>query len=59
MELEAEIYEEFKAKMTYSDIPDKYKIKVFNSARNDNRIKAIEERVILCREYIETLINKL
>ena len=46
-------------KMTYTDIEDKFKIKVFEIERDDNVIKEIEERVLLCREYINELIKTI
>lgn len=55
----ADVLEELTAKMTYSDIANKFKLKIFEVQRNDETIKAIEERVIQCREYIETLLKSL
>lgn len=52
-----ELLKEYTAKMTYPDIPDRYKIKVFDVARNDETIKAIEARVVQCREYINELMK--
>ena len=54
-EVDAEIYEKFKAKMTYSDIPNEYKIKVFEIEKDEEVIKAIEQRVLECRTYVEDL----
>ena len=48
-------FEEWHARMTYSDIPDRLKIKIFEIKRNDEDIARIVERVKECREYIETL----
>ena len=39
--------------MTYKDIDDKYKLKVFCFDRDDNAITQIKQRVIECRNYIE------
>ncbi len=54
-ELSDEMLEEFTKKMTYSDIPDNKRIKVFNIVRNDTDIALIKTRVLECREYIKTL----
>jgi len=51
-EIEMELYDEVRAKMTYSDIPDALKFKRFEFERDEQLIQAIIERVILCREYI-------
>lgn len=50
-------YREWFDKMTYSDIPNEMKLKVFDIQRNDADIEKIEKRVIECREYINNLIN--
>ena len=54
-EVTTEMFNEFSDKMTYSDIPDHLKIKVFNISRNDSDIERIKQQVIKCRNYIETL----
>ena len=54
-EVTTEMFNEFSDKMTYSDIPDHLKIKVFNITRNDSDIERIKQQVIKCRNYIETL----
>ena len=46
-------------KYRYSSIDDSKRIKIFKIARDDNAIKAIEQRVMKCREYIELLTNQL
>jgi len=60
-ELEMSIYDKFIAKMTYPDIPNEHKIKVYEFDRNEKDIEEIIKRVKLCREYIDELkeINKL
>nr|AKH47489.1 hypothetical protein P12024L_20 [uncultured marine virus] len=58
-ELDSEIYEQFHEKMTYSDIPAYFKIKVFEIERNNDDIKLIELQVIKCRNYINELTAKL
>ena len=50
-----DVLNEFIERMTYKDIDAKYKIKVFEIKRCDETIKAIEERVIECRNYINQL----
>jgi len=54
-ELDEKIYDQFKAKMTYSDIPIEDRIKRFSFERNQDDIDLIIERVKECRELIETL----
>lgn len=50
-----DVFNDFLKRMTYSDIDNKYKIKVFEIKRCDETIKAIEERVVECRNYINQL----
>lgn len=59
IEMDEEILNSFIEKMTYQNIPDKFKIKIFDLDYDENVIKAIFDRVILCREYIEKLIFNL
>jgi len=42
---------------TYSHLPDSDRIKTFEIWRDDEAIKAIHERVVLCREYIKSLTS--
>lgn len=51
-ELTEEIFEEFKAKMTYSHLPIELRVKRYNIKRDDEAIEAIRERVELCRTII-------
>jgi len=55
-DLEMDIYEDFKARMTYDNIDTKYRIKVFDIAYNESDIEKINERVKECRTLIEKLI---
>ena len=55
-ELTDEMLAEFTKKMTYQDVPEKYKYKSFDIDRNDADIQLIKDRVIECREYIKTLL---
>ena len=57
--MDADIYEEFVNKMTYPNIADKYKIKVFDIDRNDSDIELIKSRVLVCREIQKDLLKKL
>jgi hypothetical protein len=56
-ELDMDIYEKFKAKMTYSDVPEQYKIKVFEIKRDLAVIKKLVQRVIECREVVKELVK--
>lgn len=58
-ELDLDILEQFTAKMTYSDIPDRLKIKVFDIKKDEAVIDKIKNRVIECRQIIEQLTTKL
>ena len=58
-ELDVDVYKNFIDKMTYENISDDLKIKVFEIERNQSDIDLIIERVNECREYIETLKDKL
>jgi hypothetical protein len=49
------LIEEVKESQTYSHIPMKNRIKIFEVARNEEIIKAIDEKVIKAREYIDSL----
>lgn len=54
MEFEMEIIN----KMTYTEIPDDLKIKVFEIPRNAADIELIYQQVNKCREYIDSIIVK-
>lgn len=58
-EVDADLYEEVRAKMTYGDIPKELKLKRFEFERNDNVIAAIHNQVELCREYLDTLTYEM
>lgn len=53
--LTKDIYNRFKAKMTYSDLPDELRYKSFDIERNPADIVLITERVKMCRVFIKTL----
>lgn len=57
-DIDVEMYEDFKAKMTYSGIPNQYKIKIFDIEKDNQAIELIKERVVECRNYIENLYEK-
>lgn len=50
-EIEAEVY----SQMTFNQIPDELKVRVFDIEYCEETIKAIEERIVLCREYYQKL----
>jgi hypothetical protein len=54
-ELEPEILDEFIEKMTYSDIPNSLKIKVFEIEKCEETIDKLKNRVIECRNYIKSI----
>jgi len=58
-EVSTEIFNEFMDKMTYSDIPDKYKLKKFEFDYEPEAIEKIESQVIKCRNYINSKIANL
>jgi len=43
-----------RARMTYANVAEKYKIKVYDVVRDDLKIAMIHERVEMCRAYINT-----
>jgi hypothetical protein len=49
------LIEEVRESQTYSHIPLENRIKVFELDRDDEMIKLIDEKVIKCREFIETI----
>jgi len=58
-ELDNDIYHEFEDRMTYPRIDDSLKIKVFDIKRSPEDVMKIQERVIQCRVYINSLIAML
>lgn len=58
-EPDQEMYDKFEAQMTYDDIPNKHRIKVYEFDYDEGCIRAIESRVKHCRIYINKLINNL
>jgi hypothetical protein len=56
-EVPAELYEEVKASMTYSNLPDKLRIKRFNIFRDRKFIESVNQRVIECRKWIDAKVD--
>lgn len=54
-EIEMELFDEVKARMTYSGLPDSLRVKVFKIERNDECIDKMKERVVQCREYLNSI----
>lgn len=52
-EFDEDILSHFIKQMTYPDIDDSLKIKIFDIERDNEKIAQIEEKVIKCREYID------
>jgi len=58
-ELDAEIWNEFVKKHNYDNIPLELRIKKFEFNRDESVIKAIKQRVLDCRDYIEQLKQQI
>lgn len=56
-EMEEDIFEKFRSKLTYQNIPEKLKIKTFKIDYNPDDIALLKQRVVECRKYIKTLIE--
>ena len=56
-DLDDDVLLEFHERMTYDNVPNDAKIKVFDIERDETVINEIYERVELCRDYIKDLIN--
>lgn len=54
-DLEAELYDEVKAEMTYSDLRDELRIKRFGLDRDKKIMELVSDRVDLVRKYIASL----
>lgn len=52
---DTKMFRRFHKQMTYSDIPNDKRIKIFKIERNDSDIELIQIRVLECRDYIKTL----
>lgn len=53
---DVEVFNKFQKKMTYSEIPTNYKIKVFEFKKDQAVIDKIKERVLECRLIIKDLM---
>lgn len=58
-EVEAELYDAVRDRMTYDGLNTDLRIKRFEIARNEEDIARIEKRVQECREYIKQITNHL
>jgi hypothetical protein len=58
-EVEFELYEEVRSRLTYSDIPEAYRVKTFTFDRDEDMIAQIEGQVELCRTYISEVLMPL
>jgi len=58
VELENELFEEAFEKMTYTNVPDSLRVKRFEITYDEAVIAQIRTQVALCREYINTLVEK-
>ncbi len=56
--ISTELYEQVKREMTYSNLPDDLRLVKFTVVRKPEIIELLKERVIMCREYIEKVINE-
>lgn len=56
-EITGSLYDEIKALMTYSDLDDRVRVKLFRVDADPDFIKEVEKRVELCRKYAQTLID--
>lgn len=54
-ELTEEIYNEVKARLTYSDTPTELRIKTYTIHADLSKVYAIQQRVEVVRQYIDTL----
>jgi len=55
-DVEMDVYDKVKARMTYSDLPVSLRLKTFEIERDDAAIARLRERVEQCREYIGGLM---
>ena len=53
-EVDLELHDEVREKLSYTNIPNELRLKRFEFERDDTVIQAIKDRVVLCREYIES-----
>lgn len=58
-ELDLDIYKDFEKEMTYRDVPDSLRKKEFDIKRDNDAIQLINQRVVLCRQYIDGRLKQL
>jgi len=56
-EIPIELYDQVKAEMTYSHLPDKLRIKRFNIIRDRKFIESVNKRVGECRKWIASVVD--
>lgn len=54
-EVDDNLFEEVRSKMVYSHLPDHLRLKTYTFKRNEPMIKKLENRVLECRDFIESL----
>lgn len=57
-EMSPSIYDEFKARLTYNDVPDEFRIKTYTVEYDEAIVDEMRLRVKMCREYIAKEIDK-
>lgn len=57
-EVNEELYNEVKRIMTYDDVNIKCRVKAFRINKDEGYIQAVKDRVVMCREYAEKIIDK-
>lgn len=57
--LPQELEDEIRNNMTFSTIPDKFRVKIFKIARDKEAIEKAKAQIILCREYLNKLSESL
>lgn len=58
-DLEESVYKKFVKNLTYTNIDPKLRIKVYEIERRQEDIDNIKTRVLMCREYINELLEKI
>lgn len=59
IELPAETEKEIERSMIYTDVPDEFKVRVFDIKKDPEVIKEIYNRIVLARNYLNKLSNEL
>lgn len=57
-DLTQDMLDEFMERMTYENVPNRLKVRVYDFPHDPEKVKQIEERVILCRKFIEETVAK-